>query len=57
MLPWRVMVKKLLWSRDRLVKHEFDCLGLGRSGNMVRVVVRVMVSFGVMVTVRVGITN
>ena len=29
MLPWRVMVKKLLWSRDRLVKHEFDCFGLG----------------------------
>ena len=23
------MGKKLFWSRDRLVKHEFDCLGLG----------------------------
>ena len=29
MLPWRVMGKKLFWSRDRLVKHEFDCFGLG----------------------------
>ena len=28
MLPWREG-KKLIWSRDRLVKHEFDCLGLG----------------------------
>ena len=28
MLPWRVMGKKLFWSRDRLVKHKFDCLGL-----------------------------
>ena len=23
------MGKKLFWSRDRLVKHEFDCFGLG----------------------------
>ena len=23
------MGKKLFWSRDRLVKHEFDYLGLG----------------------------
>ena len=23
------MGKKPFWSRDRLVKHEFDCLGLG----------------------------
>ena len=23
------MGKKQFWSRDRLVKHEFDCLGLG----------------------------
>ena len=23
------MGKKLFWSRDRLDKHEFDCLGLG----------------------------
>ena len=29
MLPCRVMGKKLFWSRDRLVKHEFDCFGLG----------------------------
>ena len=41
MLPWRVMGKKMFWSRDRqpsqaslgslvrLVKHEFNCLGLG----------------------------
>ena len=30
MLPWRVMGKKLFWSRDRLDKHEFDCfIGLG----------------------------
>ena len=28
-VPWRVMGKKLFWSRDRLVKHEFDCLRLG----------------------------
>ena len=28
-LPWRVMGKKLFWSRDRLAKHEFDCLGFG----------------------------
>ena len=28
-LPWRVMGKKPFCSRDRLVKHEFDCLGLG----------------------------
>ena len=30
MLPWKVMGKKLfcLWSRDRLDKHEFDCLTL-----------------------------
>ena len=29
MLPWRVTGKKLFWSRGRLIKHEFDCLGLG----------------------------
>ena len=29
MLPWKVMGNKLFWSRDRLDKHEFDCLGLG----------------------------
>ena len=29
MLPWRIVGKKLFWSRDRLDKHEFDCLGLG----------------------------
>ena len=23
------MGKKLFWSRDRIVNHEFDCLGLG----------------------------
>ena len=23
------MGKKLFWSRDRLDKHKFDCLGLG----------------------------
>ena len=23
------MGKKLFWSRDRLAKHEFDCLGFG----------------------------
>ena len=23
------MGNELFWSRDRLVKHEFDCLGLG----------------------------
>ena len=28
MRPWRVVGNKLFWSRDRLVKHEFDCLGL-----------------------------
>ena len=27
-LPWRAMGKKLFWSRDRLLKHEFDRLGL-----------------------------
>ena len=40
------MGKKLFCSRDRLVQHEFDCLGC-----RVRVVVRVMNSFGVMVRV------
>ena len=29
MPPWKVMGKKLFWSRDRLDKHEFDCLSLG----------------------------
>ena len=29
MLAWRVVGKQMFWSRDRLVKHEFDCLGLG----------------------------
>ena len=34
MLPWRLEVigygkKNLFWSRDRLDKHKFDCLGLG----------------------------
>ena len=29
MLPWRVTGKKMFLSRDKLVKHEFDCLGLG----------------------------
>ena len=29
MLPSRVMGKELFWSRDRLDKHKFDCLGLG----------------------------
>ena len=48
------MGKKRFWSRDRLVKHEFDCFGLGFRVR-VRVVVRVMNSFGVMVRVRVGI--
>ena len=23
------MGKKLFWSRDKLIKHKFDCLGLG----------------------------
>ena len=33
MLPWRVTGKKLFWSRDRLIKHEFDCVGLeGKPG-------------------------
>ena len=36
-----------------IVKHEFDCFGLGLG--LVRVVVRVMNSFGVMVRVSVGI--
>ena len=40
------MGEKLFWSRDRLVKHEFNCFGLG-----LEVVVRVMNSFGVMVGV------
>ena len=53
MLPCRVTGKKLFWSRDRLIKHEFDYLGLGLG--YVRVVVGVMNSFGVMVRVRVGI--
>ena len=35
------MGKKLFWSHDRLVKHEFDCLGLG-----LRVAGRVMDGFG-----------
>ena len=48
------MGKKLFWSRDRLVKHEFDCFGL-ELWLVYRVVVRVMNSFGVMVRVRVGI--
>ena len=44
------MGKKLFWSRDRLVKHEFDCLGLGfRLGlglrDRVVVVVRVVDSY------------
>ena len=46
MLPWRVMGIKLFWSRDRLVKHEFDCLCLGLR-TRVGVVVGVMDSFGV----------
>ena len=29
MRPLRVTGKKPFWSRDRLIKHEFDCLGLG----------------------------
>ena len=52
MLPWRVMGKKMFWSRDRLVKHEFDCLGLRVR---VRVVVRVVDSFGAMVRVGIGV--
>ena len=48
------MGKKLFWSRDRLVKHEFDCLGLGL-GLRLWLGLRVMDSFGVMVRVRVGI--
>ena len=44
------MGKKLFWSRDRLVKHEFDCLGFGLC-----IVVRVLNSFGVMVMVMVRI--
>ena len=60
MLPWRVTGKKLFWSRDRLIKHEFECLGLRLGLVVVRVssgcaVVRIMNSFGVMVRVRVGI--
>ena len=44
------MGKKLFWSRDRLDKHEFDCLGLLEYINTVdKVVVRVVNSFGVMV--------
>ena len=54
MLSWRVMGIKLFWSRDRLVKHEIDCLGLGLR-TRVGVVVGVMDSFGVMGRVRVGI--
>ena len=54
MLPWRVTGKKLFWSRDRLIKHEFDCLMFRAR---VRVVVRAMNSFGVEVRVRVGYYN
>ena len=54
MLPRRVMGKKLFWSRDRLVKHEFDCFGL-MLGTRVRVVVRVMNSFGVMAWLGLGL--
>ena len=25
MPPWRVTGTELFWSRDRLIKHEFDC--------------------------------
>ena len=54
------MGKKLFWSRDRLVKHEFDCLGCVRV--RVRVVVRISNNFGVKyimvrVPVKVGIRN
>ena len=53
------MGKKLFWSRDRLllllVKHEFDCFGLGLGFRLGLIMVRVMNSFGVMVKVRVGI--
>ena len=48
------MGKKLFWSRDRLIKHEFDCLWF-RARVRVSVLARVMNSFGVMVRVRVGI--
>ena len=42
------MGKKLFWSRDRLDKHKFDCLWF-RARVRVRVVIRVVDSFGVMV--------
>ena len=29
MLPWRVIGKKLFWSRDRLVKHKFNVSAFG----------------------------
>ena len=28
LLPWRVMGKQLFWSREKLVRYEFDCLRL-----------------------------
>ena len=50
------MGKILFWSRDRLVKPEFDCLGLGLGLSLrLWLGLRIMDSFGVMVRVRAGI--